>query len=258
MKLEERFIGANVLATGMSDVETISRIFRSPSPLSTEVMAPAKRSYISGVLVITGPSSRFSVNRLQYPVRKRGDVRVDSLIEACRQLLTQRFDLVIVLPDATSVSDEMTLATLRDLASGSPILVLSETAASVGEITQSGEWQRELAGLEHVGADLMRCQTVTVGPIIGHRASGMITANGSPLNLSPSQSRILWRLLEAPQNQCKMAELVGAMDNPGLDNAMDTLRVHISRLRSKLAQAGCDRILATGRGVYWLHWPKTA
>lgn len=240
----------------MSDVETISRIFRNSSPLACEVMAPTKRPYISGVLVIAGPGLRFGVSRLQQPIRKRGDVRVDSLIEACRQLLTQKFDLVIVLPDAVGSNDEATLATLRDLANGSPVLVLSDTEEAADRAAHSREWQRELSDPESPTGDLMQRQTVSVGPIVGHRVSGMITGNGVPLKLSPSRSRILWRLLEAPQNQCKMDELVGAMANPARESAKETLRVHISRLRSTLAAAGCDGILVTGRGVYWLHWPQ--
>ena len=212
---------------------------------------------MSGVLVIAGSNKRFAVNRLQMSFKKRRDIRVNSLTDAYLQLLTQKFDMILVLQDVADANQEKVLARLRDLASGAPVLVLSEAAALGASEGGSKGLLHELAGPGQGNSDLTRPQTVAVGPIIGYRASGMITANGEPLKLSPSLSRILWRLLEAPQNHCKTSELVDAMTNPEFPSAKDTLRVHISRLRSKLAAADCDGILVAGRGVYWLRWPQS-
>lgn len=182
---------------------------------------------------------------------------VNSLTDAYRQLLTQTFDLVLVLQDVPESNQDLVLTRLRDLASGAPVLVLSDTAAPDASVAGSKESKREMSALKQGVEDLMRPQTVAVGPIIGYRASGMIMVNDEPLKLSPSLSRILWRLLEAPQNHCKVSELVDGMTNPEFPSAKDTLRVHISRLRSKLAAAGCGGVLVAGRGVYWLRWPQS-
>ena len=200
---------------------------------------------------------RFTVNRLQTEFRRRRDIRVNSLTDAYLQLLTQRFDLILILPDVVGANQDQVLARLRDLASGAPVLVLSETAALGASDVRSKDLMQELAGPGPVSGDLTRPPTVSVGPIVGYRASGMITANGDTVNLSPSLSRILWRLLEAPQHHCKTSDLVDAMANPELPSAKDTLRVHMSRLRSKLAAFGCDEVLVTGRGFYWLQWPQS-
>lgn len=184
-------------------------------------------------------------------------MKVDSVIGACRQLLIQQFDMVIVLPGGVSPENEESLATLRDLANGAPVLVLSEAGTALPAMATSEELARELAISEQPSNDTERHHAVTVGPLVGHRSSGMITVNDEPLKLSLTQSRILWRLLDAPQYQCKATELVGAMANPGFKQALETLRVHITRLRQKLAAAGGNGMLVTGRGTYWLHWPPT-
>lgn len=241
----------------MTSTETINRIFGRPSPVSYEVAAPKERTHIPGVLVIAGPEFRICVTRWQQPSRRRRDVKVDSVIGACRQLLIQQFDMVIVLPGGVSPEDEESLATLRDLANGAPVLVLSEAGTALPAMATSEELARELAISEQPSNDPERHHAVTVGPLVGHRSSGMITVNDEPLKLSLTQSRILWRLLDAPQYQCKATELVGAMPNPGFKQALETLRVHITRLRQKLAAAGGDGMLVTGRGTYWLHWPPT-
>lgn len=239
----------------MADIETIYRIFGNPAPVSCEVAAPAERAHIPGALVIAGAGFPFGVTRLQQPFKKRRDVKVDSVVEACRQLLVQQFDMVIVLPGAVTTQDQVSLATLRDLANGSPVLVVSETGALPSSATLSEELRRELPRPDPPSNALEGNQAVTVGPVVGYHASGAITVNGTPVKLSSTQSRILWRLLDAPQHRCQATELVDAMPNPAFEHAQETLRVHISRLRQKLAAAGADGILVTGRGSYWLHWP---
>ena len=241
----------------MTSTETIHRIFGRSSPTSFEVTTPKERAHVPGVLVIAGPRFPFGVTRWQQPSRKRRDVKVDSVIEACRQLLIQQFDMVIVLPGGVAAQDDVSLATLRDLANGAPVLVLSEADAALPRAAPSEELAREMASPEQSINDPDLQQTVTVGPLVGYRASGMIAVNGEPLKLSLTQSRILWRLLDAPQHQCKATELVGAMAHPGFEQALNTLRVHLTRLRQKLAAAGGDGMLVTGRAAYWLHWPPT-
>jgi DNA-binding response OmpR family regulator len=250
-------LDVSVLDKGMSNIDTINHIVSTASPVLHEVVGPTATPQFSGVLVIAGSDMRFAVNRVQQPVRKRRDVRVNSLTDAYIQLLTQRFDLVLILQDVSEANEELVLARLRDLASGAPVLVLSDRALSDASVAGSKESQREISDSKTGVENLVRPQTVAVGPIVGYRASGMIMVNDEPLKLSPSLSRILWRLLEAPQNHCKMSELVDAMTNPEFPSAKDTLRVHICRLRSKLAAAGCGGVLVAGRGVYWLRWPQS-
>lgn len=241
----------------MPDTQTLDRIFGNSSLVPLEVEVPPLRPNIPGVLVVTGRGSRFGVGRLEQPSKRRRDVKVDSLIDACRHLLTRRFDLVILLPDAVAADNEETMATLRNVANGVPVLVLSEPGALAVNVMASIDWDNESSSSDPVCGERKSHHSVTIGPLVGHRASGMITANGDPLKISPSQSRILWRLLEAPQHLCKASELVESMVNPGFDHAKETLRVHISRLRKVLANAGCDGILETGRSAYWLHWPPS-
>lgn len=248
--------GMLVLNIRMSDIDTINHIVSTTSPLLQEVRGPIEKPHLPGVLVIGGHDKRTAVHLLQQSAKKRRDVRVDSLIEAYRQLLTQRFDLVLILPDASEATQDLVLARLRGLASGAPVLVLSETAAPGSSEAGSKEAQQEIVAPAQEGEELARRQIAAAGPIIGYRASGMITVNGEAINLSPSLSRIMWRLLEAPQHCCKTSELIEAMTNPNLTNVRDTLRVHISRLRRVLAAAGCDGTLVAGRGVYWLREPR--
>lgn len=110
----------------------------------------------------------------------------------------------------------------------------------------------------HPVFDLRPNPAIAVGPAMAYRSSGMITCGGKSLNLPVTQSRSLWRLLDAPQIRCNSAELIQTMRNPGLEKAPHTLRIHIHRLRNKLAALGGAGILIFGGGSYRLDWPLIA
>lgn len=239
----------------MRNIKAIQRSLGTPSPAPYEVKAPVERAHIPGVLIIVGQGLRFGVTRWHDSLKKRRDVKVGSVVEAFRQLLIQHFDIIIVMPGVIAANDDESLGVLRDLANRSPVLVLSETTSLMANTAHFSEPERYLPTADQLNNDLAWHEAVSVGPLMGYRTSGMITMNGEPLKLSITQSRILWRLLDAPQHQCKAVDLVAAMDNPGFKHAMETLRVHITRLRQRLAAAGGGGMLVTGRGIYWLHWP---
>lgn len=225
------------------------------------VAAPSEQ-YVKGVLLLVPQGARINIIRRSDRLEDCQDQQAGSLAEACRLLLTREFNMVVVLPGALRPMDEVSVAILRNMAQGAPVLVLSDNTlspiqpgTSIDQASKAVEPPNKTFAADHSVFGPVPSNTVAVGPIIGYRASGMIAVGGKPLKLSVTQDRILWRLLEAPQNRCTLTDLIETMPNPGFSNARNTLRVHIHRLRSRLEAHGASRILASGSGSYWLHWP---
>lgn len=61
-----------------------------------------------------------------------------------------------------------------------------------------------------------------------------VIANGSPLELSPTEFRLLVTLAEAPRRVHTYASLLRAVWGPEYSDEIDFLRVYVSRLRRKL------------------------
>lgn len=210
---------------------------------------------VRGVLVIAGPGLRFRLSRFQRPTTKRRDLRVEWVDDACRLLMRQKYDMIIVLPGAVSTDNKESITLLTDLANGSPVLIVSHAETPMTVNPQAEDLEQEVPGLDD--SSIGRCQypTVVMGPINGDSDSGVITAHGKLLKVSRTQSRIMWRLLASPDNKCTAAELVREMPNPDSDGALKTLRVLIYRIRKNLAEVGLGGMLHTVEGGYYLRLP---
>jgi len=65
------------------------------------------------------------------------------------------------------------------------------------------------------------------------------------LNLHPREFGVLWRLADAPGSPVTRRELLTDVWRLDHDPATNTVEVHVSRLRGKLARAGCAELVAT-------------
>ncbi len=227
---------------------------------SSGVTTHSEASSCAGsVLLLASPECRVSVSRVAGPADKVQYHEAVSFLDACRLLLTYRCDVVIVMPGALKDDNETALAMLRIAADGAAVLVLSDggqapTGCADQTVMTTPVPQGRIPGGRQTSVH-NPSNVVSVGPIIGYRGSGMIAVDGKLLKLSVTHARILWRLLDAPQNRCTSRELIDTMCNPDFGNAPRTLRVHIHRLRAKLAAHGAGGMLVNGSGGYWLHWP---
>lgn len=91
---------------------------------------------------------------------------------------------------------------------------------------------------------------------------------GRWLALHPREFELLWRLADAPGERVTKPELLRDVWRLNHEPETNSLEVHVSRLRSKLADCGCDGLIVTDpRGGYRLldayrrehgHWPAEA
>ena len=96
-----------------------------------------------------------------------------------------------------------------------------------------------------------RTGSVTSGPLAIDLDSGQATLHGDPINLSPSEWRILATLAEADGALVSSAMIMGTLyPNPEDAAGAKIADVLLCRLRKKLGLAG-DRVAAVwGRGYY--------
>lgn len=213
--------------------------------------------HVKGVLLLGGPEAKFDGKGVPRTSLESEVQFTRSLTEACRRLRFRKYRALVVLPDALDATDKSSLPMLRKLAGDACFIVLSGVtevpALDAGISTAPNVVAPESDVRLYPNFGTPQEKVVSVGPIVGDRASGMITVNEKPLLLSPTLWRILWRLLDAPQNRLHSSELIETMRNPGLSNTLQTLRVHIHRLRQKLSQFGASGLLISSRGGYSLY-----
>jgi DNA-binding winged helix-turn-helix (wHTH) protein len=65
------------------------------------------------------------------------------------------------------------------------------------------------------------------------------------LNLHPREFGVLWRLADAPGQQVTRRQLLTDVWRLNHEPETNSVEVHVSRLRSKLAQAGCAELVRT-------------
>ncbi len=65
------------------------------------------------------------------------------------------------------------------------------------------------------------------------------------LHLHPREFGVLWRLADKPGERITRAQLLKDVWRINHDPETNSVEVHVSRLRSKLAAAGCDRLVET-------------
>jgi DNA-binding response OmpR family regulator len=78
-------------------------------------------------------------------------------------------------------------------------------------------------------------------------------ADGQPLGLHPREFALLWRLLDQPGQAVTKATLLREVWHLTFQPETNSLAVHVSRLRGKLALAGLGHLVQTdGAGGYCL------
>lgn len=73
-------------------------------------------------------------------------------------------------------------------------------------------------------------------------------ADGRPIGLHPREFALLWRLADTPGIPVSKAELVSDVWRLGHVPETNSIAVHVSRLRTKLAIAGYDALIHTAPG----------
>lgn len=68
---------------------------------------------------------------------------------------------------------------------------------------------------------------------------------GKPLNLNPREFALLWRLADKPDQPVTKAEIIRDVWRMGFMPATNSIAVHMSRLRRKLAFVGMESIVET-------------
>lgn len=82
--------------------------------------------------------------------------------------------------------------------------------------------------------------------------------NGKPLNLNPREFALLWRLADSPGQTLDKKTLLQDVWRMGFVPRTNSIAVHMSRLRSKLAQAGLEGAIETVSAGYRLRLPDAA
>ena len=174
-------------------------------------------------------------------------------VEALRAIRTERPDLVVLDPDLPWAGDrngERPEAHLNGLA----VLVTAGAnkdraiRAAADDVLATPFRARDLV------ARIRRLQgraasTLHVGPIVVDRSRWTVSVEGRPVELTATEFRLLWRLLEAKGHVLSREALRHSVWGHARAHAHETrtVDVHIGRLRRKLGAAG--RYLITERGV---------
>ncbi|TIX52091.1 winged helix family transcriptional regulator [Alteraurantiacibacter aquimixticola] len=65
------------------------------------------------------------------------------------------------------------------------------------------------------------------------------------LHLHPREFGVLWRLADTPGERVTRADLLKDVWRINHEPGTNSVEVHVSRLRGKLAEVGCDKLVAT-------------
>lgn len=118
---------------------------------------------------------------------------------------------------------------------------IEELAARLGRTAEIADWlprQRQFGNLQ---LDLLE-----------REAYGF----GKPVNLNPREFALLWRLADSPNQPVSKQILIQDVWHMGFVPETNSIAVHMSRLRRKLAFAGLEGIIETAsKGGYCLHLP---
>nr|WP_283773391.1 winged helix-turn-helix domain-containing protein [Altererythrobacter sp. KTW20L] len=85
----------------------------------------------------------------------------------------------------------------------------------------------------------------SVGPLTLDLFHRDIRVGSRWLNLHPREFGVLWRLADRPGEAVTRSQLLADVWRLSHDPGTNSVEVHVSRLRSKLAAAGCDRLVET-------------
>lgn len=208
---------------------------------------PLVRETISGVLELDGADTR----------------GVASGEQALDAIESTGYDLVILDVGLPGMSG---FDTMRAIRSASDIPVIFLTAA--GSLTErvSGfdlgaddyvvkpmelpELSRRVrAVLRRRSGQMGPVDEISRGPIRMRLRSHEICVNDEPLTLTPKEFSVMRLLLERQGQVISTDELSNAVWGYETFGSRNFVEAHISRLRSKLRQAGADDVITTLRGV---------
>jgi two-component system catabolic regulation response regulator CreB len=145
---------------------------------------------------------------------------------------------LILLADATEAGDET--AVVHALARGADDLLaaplrLDEAAARIAALLRRSRWRAQAA------------RPLVAGDLALH-GDGACTVAGRAATLTPSEARILARLMRDPGAVCPRGELMALVrGDDGRTACARTVDVHIVNLRAKLRPL--ERCIATVRGI---------
>jgi two-component system response regulator MtrA len=97
-----------------------------------------------------------------------------------------------------------------------------------------------------------------IGPLVIDRARCQVTQGGSPINLTPTEYRLLSVMAERPNHVLSTKELTGRIWGYYDTSVRRTLEVHLRRLRVKLASQPASSLTVTARrglGYELTCWP---
>lgn len=168
--------------------------------------------------------------------------RLDSLgwmrVLATIHVEMRRFVIVIGVKNAHE------RATLLHIGFGdalSDAIDIEELRARATRIADFTRWLPRLRQLGALRLDLLAREA------FGH---------GKPLNLNPREFTLLWRLADTPNQTVSKQALINDVWRMGFVPETNSIAVHMSRLRRKLAFVGLERVIETASsGGYLLATP---
>ncbi len=90
---------------------------------------------------------------------------------------------------------------------------------------------------------------LAIGPLVMDPATMRVTGDGRPVQLGPTEFRLLRFLMSHPERVHSRAQLLDRVWGDHVFIEERTVDVHIKRLREALAPAGCSGMVETVRGA---------
>lgn len=117
------------------------------------------------------------------------------------------------------------------------VVDVEELAARAQRLLEAGGWLPRIRHFGPLKLDLL------LRDGYGH---------GKPLNLNPREFALLWRLTDSPNRSVSKQTLLQDVWRIGFIPKTNSIAVHMSRLRRKLAFAGLEDLIDTGSAGYCL------
>ncbi len=101
------------------------------------------------------------------------------------------------------------------------------------------------------------CDQIEVGGLVIDNLSHRVTANGQPIEVAPTEYRLLYFLMTHVDRAFSRSQLLDQVWGDQVYVEERTVDVHVRRLRKALEPTGHDRLLQTVRGVGYRFSDKT-
>jgi DNA-binding response OmpR family regulator len=190
-------------------------------------------------------SSQVTVRRLD-----REDLKtVTSFSTACRLLVGNAADQVVIIETDELKLDEFEVDVIRRLSQNLPVLRVSLSEKDQNPLVSAGAG----ASLPQLpGSDAMEAR---LGRLSIERYSRWFSVDNHPTHISVTEAELLWALVSAPTGVVSTAKLKSVFRNPAAPGSSSLLRQYILRLRRKLTGAGRPAVILSIRGGYCLRLP---